>query len=122
MLDFVIENTRKFISSVPKSKRKAYGQFFTSKASAKFMAEMFDIDLCLPEIRLLDAGCGTGILTAAWIDMARARGYRGKIYVTCYETDPKVIPVLTENLEYIKANGYVEYVIKAENYIINEIY
>ena len=120
MLDFVIENTKKFISSVPKSKRKAYGQFFTSRASAKFMADMFDIDLSLPEIHLLDAGCGTGILTAAWIDMARTRGYKGKIHVTCYETDPKVIPVLTENLEYIKANSYVEYIIKSENYITTQ--
>ena len=54
MLDFVIENTKRFISSVPKSKRKVYGQFFTSKESARFMAEMFDIDLTLPEIRLLE--------------------------------------------------------------------
>ena len=73
MLDFVIDNTSKFIASVPKSKRKQYGQFFTSKALAKFMVELFDVDLSLPEIALLDAGSGTGVLTAAWIDMVRLR-------------------------------------------------
>ena len=31
MLNFVIENTNRFIASVSKSKRKQYGQFFTSK-------------------------------------------------------------------------------------------
>ena len=55
MLNFVIENTNRFIASVPKSQRKQYGQFFTSKASAKFMAELFNVDLSLPEISLLDA-------------------------------------------------------------------
>ncbi len=120
MLDFVIENTNTFISSVPKSMRKVYGQFFTSKATAKFMAEMFDVNLNLPEIRLLDAGCGTGVLTAAWIDMARAKGYRGKIIVTCYETDPKVIPVLKKNLEHIKVCSNVEYELKEDNYITSQ--
>lgn len=120
MLNFVIQNTNKFIASVPKSKRKQYGQFFTSKASAKFMAELFNVDLSLPEITLLDAGCGTGVLTAAWIDMVRSRGYEGKINVTCYETDPKVVPVLIENLEYIKEHCHIEYEVKVDNYITTQ--
>ncbi len=120
MLDFVIENTNNFIASVPKSKRKEYGQFFTSKASARFMAEMFDVDLSFPEIHLLDAGCGTGLLTAAWTDMVRRRGYEGRIRVTCYETDTKVIPILMQNLEHIKACADVEYEVKVENYLTTQ--
>lgn len=120
MLNFVIENTNNFIATVPKSQRKAYGQFFTSRASAQYMAEMFDIDLTLPEIHLLDAGCGTGVLTAAWVDMARNRGYQGKIHVTCYETDNKVIPTLIENLEHIHAHAGVDYEVKVENYITSQ--
>lgn len=120
MLNFVIENTNNFIATVPKSQRKAYGQFFTSRASAQYMAEMFDIDLTLPEIHLLDAGCGTGVLTAAWVDMARNRGYQGNIHVTCYETDNKVIPTLIENLEHIHAHAGVDYEVKVENYITSQ--
>ena len=45
MLNFVIEKTNKFVASVSKSKRKQYGQFFTSAATAKYMSELFDVDL-----------------------------------------------------------------------------
>lgn len=120
MLKFVVENTREFINSVPKSKRMQYGQFFTSMDSAQYMAELFDIDLSMPEISLLDAGCGTGVLTAAWIDVARERGYKGEIHVTCYETDDNVMPVLIENLEHIKKHCQVDYEIRTENYLTSQ--
>ena len=35
MLNEVIENTERFIASVPKVKRKKYGQFFTYKYSGE---------------------------------------------------------------------------------------
>lgn len=34
MLNEVIENTERFIASVPKAKRKKYGQFFTNSTTA----------------------------------------------------------------------------------------
>ena len=37
MLNEVLENTERFMSSVPKTKRKKYGQFFTNETTAKFM-------------------------------------------------------------------------------------
>ena len=37
MLNEVIENTERFIASVPKAKRKKYGQFFTNSTTAKYM-------------------------------------------------------------------------------------
>ena len=40
MLNEVIENTERFIASVPKAKRKKYGQFFTNSTTAKFMASV----------------------------------------------------------------------------------
>lgn len=45
MLNEVIENTERFIASVPKAKRKKHGQFFTNSTTAKFMASLFCFDL-----------------------------------------------------------------------------
>lgn len=45
MLSSIIHNTDSFIASVPKLKRKKYGQFFTNMATANFMASLFCFDL-----------------------------------------------------------------------------
>lgn len=41
MLDFAINATTEYIDNMPKSQRKKYDQFFTSKETAVFMAELF---------------------------------------------------------------------------------
>lgn len=82
MLNEVIGNTERFIASVPKAKRKKYGQFFTNSTTAKFMASLFCFDLSKQKIEILDAG--TGILAAAVVQKLYELGYVGKIYVTCY--------------------------------------
>ena len=79
MLNEVIENTERFIASVPKAKRKKYGQFFTNSTTAKFMASLFCFDLSKQKIEILDAG--TGILAAAVVQKLYELGYVGKIYV-----------------------------------------
>ena len=55
MLNEVIENTERFIASVPKAKRKKYGQFFTNSTTAKFMASLFCFDLSKQKIEILKA-------------------------------------------------------------------
>lgn len=62
MLNEVIENTERFIASVPKAKRKKYGQFFTNSTTAKFMASLFCFDLSKQKIEILDAGAGQEFL------------------------------------------------------------
>ena len=52
MLNEVIENTERFIASVPKAKRKKYGQFFTNSTTAKFMASLFCFDLSKQKIEI----------------------------------------------------------------------
>lgn len=43
MIDHVCAATVEYIDHMPKSKRKKYGQFFTSKETAVFMAGLFSI-------------------------------------------------------------------------------
>lgn len=120
MLKAVLENTERFMASFPKSKRKKYGQFFTNATTARFMASLFCFDLSKPCMEILDAGAGTGILSAAVIQRLMDEDYTGRVHVTCYETDDKVLPLLEENLRLSKQFQNVTFTIKQENYITSQ--
>lgn len=122
ILDAVVENTNTFIASVPKSQRKKFGQFFTTAKTAMYMVALFCIDLDKEELSLLDAGAGTGILSAALLDRIFQIGYTGKINLTCYETDSVVLPVLEQNLKLAKEKYGINYSIKTENYITSQYF
>lgn len=122
MLKQIVENTDCFINTVPKAKRKKYGQFFTNEATACFMASLFNFDKSKSIIRLLDAGAGTGILAAAVIQRLINENYQGHIHITCYETDHLVLPLLYENLTIIKRYADVSFTIKDENYITSQTF
>ena len=68
MLDYIIERTNKYIDDMPKKERKKYGQFFTSKETAHFMAGLYTIPENLSKVRILDAGAGSGILSCAFLE------------------------------------------------------
>jgi adenine-specific DNA-methyltransferase len=108
------------VESIPKKERKKYGQFFTSQKTAEFMASLFTIDFSKPELRLLDAGAGTGLLTTALVERLRDCGYKGQIYAVCYENDPKVLPTLAENLENLKKSLDIKYEIRIDNYLTSQ--
>lgn len=102
ILEKVIESTCKYIEKMPKEQRKQYGQFFTGKETAQFMAELLTIPENTDTISILDPGAGSGVLSAALIE--RLLTFEGikSIHLTCYETDGNIIGLLYENLIYIK--------------------
>lgn len=117
MLREVIESTTAFVETMPKAQRKAYGQFFTTELTARFMSELFIIDLNLPTIRILDAGAGTGVLSAAIVERIFNMGYNGNISLVCYENDEKVLPVLRQNLIAMKEEQNFDFEIRTDNYL-----
>ncbi|AEC01480.1 Eco57I restriction-modification methylase domain-containing protein [Parasphaerochaeta coccoides] len=123
LLDFTIKMTNEYIEKMPKSLRKKYGQFFTSKETAIFMAELFDIPQNKEELHILDAGAGTGILSIALIDRLQNMSYFQKIHLVCYENDSNVIELLKDNLDYVcqKAKIQITYELHTENYIISQM-
>lgn len=120
MIKLIIENTDRFMCAVPKTKRKKYGQFFTNATTAQYMASLFDFDTTKPQMSLLDAGAGTGILSAAVVQRLIDDGYEGHIHITCYETDSLVLPLLEENLRIIQKNANVSFTLINENYITTQ--
>lgn len=123
LLDYVRQRTIEYIENMPKSLRKKYGQFFTSSETASFMAGLFDLPSPKKtELRVLDAGTGSGVLSVALIERVQDLAHLKHITLTCYETDPNILDLLQENLAWVQMNSKIEidYQITFENYILSQ--
>ncbi len=122
LLDRILETTYAYIDEMPKTQRKQYGQFFTSKETARFMASLFTIPDNKPELTILDAGAGSGVLSAALLERIESFPSVKEVHLVCYENDPNVIELLKKNLEYMKDNLSVSlsFCISQENYIVSQ--
>ncbi len=105
MLDCIIERTNKYIDDMPKKERKKYGQFFTSKETARFMAGLYTIPENLFKVPILDAGAGSGILSCALLERLERMAFVQTIELTCYENDDNILGLLRENLHTYQANS-----------------
>ena len=123
MLEVICRNTDSFMQEMPKVFRKAYGQFFTSMNTAKYMASLFNLPKDKKEIWMLDPGTGSGILCSALLERC------GKdldkdviIHLVCYENDTKILPLLKKNIESIsnEIRQEVKYEIIEENYLLSQ--
>lgn len=123
MIDYVIDATSKYVERMPKSLRKSYGQFFTSRETAVFMAELLEIPQNQRVISILDPGAGSGILSTALIDRLQNLNDIDRVDLTCYETDPKIQELLRTNLEWVYQHSKFEinYNIIANNYILEQM-
>lgn len=122
ILEKIVDKTKLFLEDMPKSVRKKKGQFFTSLETAKYMAGMFDLSILPDEVRILDPGTGSGVLSAAIIDRLNEENKVTAIYLTCYETDPEIQPLLQENLALMKEMSSIplEYELIMDNYILTQ--
>lgn len=122
MLDYIIERTNKYIDSMPKKERKKYGQFFTSKETARFMAGLYDISEKKSKVSILDAGAGSGILSCALIERLEQSDFVQTIELTCYENDDNILELLKENLRVCQENlkKDIQIQIITDNYITSQ--
>ncbi len=122
MLDYIMERTNQYIDSMPKKERKKYGQFFTSKETARFMAALFTIPENISQIHILDAGAGSGILSCAILERLEQVESIQTIKLTCYESDANILELLKENLQLCQANLKKEIQIRmiSDNYITSQ--
>lgn len=123
LLDFVVRATDKYIEKMPKTQRKKYGQFFTSKETATFMAGLFNTPANKERLCILDAGAGSGILSVALIERLQSMPQLRYIRLVCYENDPKIAKILKANLEYVACQSTlrIDYEIREENYILSQV-
>ncbi len=123
LLDFVIQSTNKYIDEMPKTQRKKYGQFFTSKETAAFMAELFDIPANKTHLHILDAGAGSGVLSVALIERLQSMPQVQYIHLVCYENDSKIVGLLKKNIDWISGQStvHLDYEIREDNYILSQM-
>ncbi len=122
MLDHFIKQTMKYIDSMPKKERKKYGQFFTSKETARFMAGLYTIPESMKKVCILDAGAGSGILSCALLERLEQICSVRTIELTCYENDNNILELLKENLQSYQANSKkdIQIQIITDNYITSQ--
>lgn len=124
LLDFAIQTTNKFIDEMPKSQRKKYGQFFTSKETAVFMAGLFDVPENKTRLQILDAGAGSGVLSIALIERLQEIPQLQYVHLICYENDSKIIELLRTNLQWVRHHTTLtfDYEIREDNYILSQMF
>ncbi|MDR3113866.1 MAG: Eco57I restriction-modification methylase domain-containing protein [Endomicrobium sp.] len=106
------------VNSMSAAHKNEYGQFLTPVSIACFMASLFsDVE---KDVKLLDAGAGTGILSASFIEKHFNNSRR--ILVTAYEIDRTIINMLEESLSLYKYYPYnVSYKIINDDFILSEV-
>ena len=123
MLNLAVRNTGKLIRENSKSQNVRLGRLFTKKDTARLMADMIEIDPKKTAYTVLDAGAGTGILSAAAIEhICKNAPACKQIFLTCYECDPRYIPMLEDNLERIRKKCRHDYDVRLYVTVYRENY
>lgn len=123
MIDFVADATTEYIGQMPKAQRKKYGQFFTSKETAAFMAGLFNVPVDRKVVSILDPGAGSGILSVALIERLQSIQSIDKIELVCYENDTNILALLQSNLDWAcdQSTKEINYKIVSDNYILSQV-
>ena len=123
MIDYIVDKTYEYIEQMPKAQRKKYGQFFTSRETALFMAGLFDVPKDKAYLSILDPGAGSGVLSTALLERLQTYPQVQGVELVCYETDEKVIPLLKNNLEWVCQHTDLDltYHIVPDNYILSQM-
>ena len=93
MLALAVRNTKKLVRRKVEEENIRLGRLFTKREQAALMARMAEVPVHA-DMRVLDPGAGTGILSAAAIEMLAKRGGVERILLTAYETDATFLPML----------------------------
>ncbi len=76
--------------------KSTLGQFFTPHPISLYMASLFH--KIKGEVSLLDPGCGSGSLTAAFVDESLRRKKISSINIHAFDLDPVIEPFIDETL------------------------
>jgi len=97
--EMLFDNTTSYLDTVSKNERKKIGQFFTPASIADYMSNMsrnFS-----DTVSIIDPGAGSGILSAAIVDVLIERGAK-KIFLDVYENNSDILPLLKDNLCFVQ--------------------
>jgi adenine-specific DNA-methyltransferase len=91
-----------YTSTVTQNHKKEKGQFFTPVGIARLMASYSQSED--KDIKILDPGCGTAILTCALVEhLVENNPNLRSIHLTAYETDFELISLSEKSLAYLQS-------------------
>lgn len=98
----------------------ALGQFFTPARAAKLLVSMLHLRGASDHLRVLDAGAGSGILSAAFASRVLRETRDTSLHVVAVEQDDHLLPFLCETLDICKAaaDGRFTYELIDADYIM----
>jgi len=110
-----------FLASKSMDERKGLGQFFTGTIVSDYMASLIN----KPKskiVRILDAGAGTGILTATTASRCLDLGCK-TVHAVLFELDSKAIPNLEQTMKIVQhtfdqQRGTFSFEIRCEDFIL----
>lgn len=90
-----------YASKVTNNHKKDNGQFFTPIEIAQFMASFNEVDK--EKIKILDPGCGIGILSAALVELLATSCKKLKVIeLIVFEIDLSILPLAENCFEYLR--------------------
>ena len=84
------------------NEKRKLGQYFTPADTAGLMASFTKAEFDNKTIRVLDPGCGTGILSCALVEVLANKFRNVNFELTCYEIDGSIIEYTNLSLNYLK--------------------
>lgn len=112
-----------YANEVNAKHKKDNGQFFTPLPISHLMASYCDFKS--ENLRILDPGCGTGVLTCSLLEYLASKNHSiGLIELIAYETDTDLIPLTENALENLKKwllskNIIFQFVIHTTDFVLD---
>lgn len=120
VLETIYERTLEYNQNIDRNVKRGIGQYFTPPEIASFMANLSGVNR--PNVRVLDAGAGTGMLgTAAVLHLLNQTNVTS-IHLDLFENDENIISLLNRNMRLLEMsaadyNKIFTYNIYNENFI-----
>ncbi|WP_205601686.1 Eco57I restriction-modification methylase domain-containing protein [Sphingobacterium sp. xlx-130] len=92
----------RYSNTVEKEHKKKLGQYFTPREVATYMATFYRVPADKTSIRILDPGCGLGILSCALCEHIVNSGHIREIHLDVFETDLPLIELAKKSLAYLQ--------------------
>lgn len=120
-MEDIISLQSEFLNSKLIDDRKVLGQFFTGTNVSDYMASLIDKPKS-KTVRILDAGAGTGILTASTALRCLDLGCK-TVHAVLYELDCEAVPSLEQTLKIVKntfsqQRGAFTFEIRCEDFVL----
>lgn len=100
--EYADELGTKYSSNVEKEHKKKFGQYFTPKEVAEYMASFYTPSEEKRSVRVLDPGCGLGILSCALCERLIEFNHIREIDLVVFETDLQLIDIAHQVFGYLQ--------------------